>query len=202
MQKILSKGSSVWVHVSRDRERGGKIVDVDHSAVQNETLYGVKIYGVDRTNYYPSGKVRPMNVETIEAKDLGRKIPETATDPDVVRVLSKGGTKDDSQKNRLELIPVSGIEGIGRAMTFGAKKYADHNWAKGFNYSRLIGAAMRHLMAWTRGEDKDPESGLSHLDHLGACVVMLIAHETENLGTDDRRHQDGIPATGGIGGIK
>lgn len=99
----------------------------------------------------------------------------------------KVATKHDQNKNRLELIPVSGIEGIGRAMTFGSKKYADHNWAKGFDYSRLCGSAMRHLLAWMSGQDKDPESGLSHLDHLGACVVMLIAHETEGLGSDDRR---------------
>lgn len=96
-------------------------------------------------------------------------------------------TKHDQEKNRLELIPVSGIYGIGRAMTFGAKKYSENNWANGFDYTRLCGSAMRHLVAWMSGEDKDPESGLSHLDHLGACVVMLIAHETEGLGNDDRR---------------
>lgn len=97
--------------------------------------------------------------------------------------------KHDNAKNRLELIPVSGIEGIGRAMTFGASKYSAHNWANGFGWSRLVGSCLRHLFAWSRGEDKDPESGLSHLDHAGACIVMLIAHESEKLGTDDRRKQ-------------
>lgn len=103
------------------------------------------------------------------------------------KIVPGTATKHDSGKNRLELIPISGIEGVGRAMTFGAKKYADHNWANGFSYSRLCGSAMRHMFAWMKGIKKDEESGLSHLDHLGACVLMLIAHETEGLGNDDRR---------------
>lgn len=104
------------------------------------------------------------------------------------KIITKDkAVKHDGDKNRLELIPVSGIEGIGRAMSFGAKKYAAHNWASGFAWSRLCGSALRHLLAWMSGQDKDPESGLSHLDHLGACVVMLIAHENERLGQDDRR---------------
>lgn len=94
--------------------------------------------------------------------------------------------KKDQDKIRLDLIPSSGIEGIGRAMTFGAKKYSANNWRAGFDYSRLIGSAMRHLIAWKDGQDKDPESNLSHLDHLGACIVMLISHEQEGLGNDDR----------------
>ena len=104
-----------------------------------------------------------------------------------IRPYGEEAKKNDSEKNRMELIPVSGIEGIGKAMTFGAQKYSAHNWANGFDWLRLCGSAMRHLTAWMSGQDKDPESGLSHLDHLGACVVMLIAHETEGLGNDDRR---------------
>lgn len=60
------------------------------------------------------------------------------------------------------------------------------NWAKGFTWSRLIGAALRHLFAFARGEDRDPESGLSHLAHAGCCILFLITHERCKLGTDDR----------------
>ncbi len=99
----------------------------------------------------------------------------------------KVATKHDDNKNRLDLIPVAGIEAAGRAFTFGAKKYNDHNWSKGFAYSRLLGASLRHIFAYVRGQDKDPESGLSHIDHALACLMMLAAHETEGLGNDDRR---------------
>jgi len=105
-------------------------------------------------------------------------------------MILQEATKNDSEKNRMELIPASGIEGIGRAMTFGATKYSEHNWANGFDWLRLVGSCLRHIFAWSRGEDKDPESKLSHLDHAGACIVMLIAHETEGLGNDNRRRSN------------
>lgn len=61
-----------------------------------------------------------------------------------------------------------------------------HNWRKGFEWSRLIGAAMRHLTAILDGEDTDPESGLPHVDHLACCVMFLSEHQKKNLGIDDR----------------
>lgn len=100
---------------------------------------------------------------------------------------SEGGTKHDTGKNRLELIPASAINAMGRAFSYGSIKYEDHNWTKGFDWDRLVGALMRHINAWRSGEDKDPESGLSHLDHVLACAAMLSAHEQEGLGNDNRR---------------
>jgi hypothetical protein len=97
-----------------------------------------------------------------------------------------GAVKHDGQKVRLELVPMSALFAVGDAFTYGAKKYADHNYRKGMAWSRLLGAALRHLCAWGAGEDRDPESGLPHLAHAGACVLMLLDAELNQLGTDDR----------------
>ena len=94
--------------------------------------------------------------------------------------------KFDADKVRVELLSVDAMNEIAKVMTFGAKKYADHNWRNGFNWSRLYGAALRHLFAHLNGEDKDPESGLSHLAHAGCCIQFLIEHEVRGLGKDDR----------------
>lgn len=94
--------------------------------------------------------------------------------------------KYDSSKVQLELLSVPAMMAIGEVMTFGARKYEAHNWRKGFQWSRLLGAALRHLMAYMAGEDKDPESGLSHLAHAGCCVMFLLEHEICKLGRDDR----------------
>jgi len=83
------------------------------------------------------------------------------------------GTKYDQEKNRLDLIPPYAIEGIGRILTFGAKKYAAYNWAEGIAYSRIIGAIKRHLLAIERGEDYDPESGELHIDHIACNAAFL-----------------------------
>lgn len=94
--------------------------------------------------------------------------------------------KQDHGKPPIGLLPTLALEEISRAFEFGANKYGRFNWCKGFHWSRLIDSSYRHLGAWSRGEDKDSQSNLSHLTHLAACVIMLIEHELRGLGTDDR----------------
>lgn len=98
----------------------------------------------------------------------------------------EGGTKHDKGKPQITLVPRAAIEGAAQALMFGAGKYGRDNYKKGFEQTRLLDAAMRHLIAYTDGEDLDPESGLSHLDHALASVSML--KECIRLGTakDDR----------------
>lgn len=100
--------------------------------------------------------------------------------------MSNGGTKFDEDKVRMELLPFYPLWAIANVLTFGAKKYAPWNWTKGFLYSRLIGATMRHLGAWSSGEDKDPESKMSHLWHAACCLVFLIWMEKFRPDLDDR----------------
>lgn len=96
------------------------------------------------------------------------------------------GTKHDQGKPRWDLLPTQPLGAIAQVLTFGAEKYDAHDWRAGFDYSRLIGAAYRHLSAYNDGEDTDPESGLSHLAHLGCCVLFLLEQEAKGTGTDDR----------------
>ena len=97
-----------------------------------------------------------------------------------------GGLKFDSEKIQMELLPSESLYEIAKVLTFGAKKYASWNWTKGISYSRLVGAAMRHLLAWKDGEDKDSESNISHLAHLGCCVLFLLWMEKNRPDLDDR----------------
>jgi hypothetical protein len=94
--------------------------------------------------------------------------------------------KYDGEKPRMELLPTAPMVEIAKVLTFGAKKYAAHNWRGGFDYSRLVGAAMRHLTAFNDGEDIDPESGLSHIAHLGCCTMFLLEQIQKGTGNDDR----------------
>lgn len=94
--------------------------------------------------------------------------------------------KFDQTKPPLDLLPSKALEEIALAFQYGAKKYSKHNWCNGFEWSRLISSAMRHLNSFNSGEDNDQESRLSHLSHLGACVMILIEHEKRKLGKDDR----------------
>lgn len=86
------------------------------------------------------------------------------------------GAKLDQGKVRVDLLDADALEGIAKVLTFGANKYAAHNWRGGIAWSRLLGAMMRHLFAIMRGEYTDPESGLPHIDHLGCCWMFLSNH--------------------------
>ncbi len=94
--------------------------------------------------------------------------------------------KNDQEKNRLDLLPFRALEDVGLALTYGANKYDDNNWRKGFAYSRLSGAALRHLFAWCRCEDIDEESGLPHLAMCIASLLFLLETIKTGTGTDDR----------------
>ena len=94
--------------------------------------------------------------------------------------------KDDNAKTRYDLLPPELLEETARVLTFGAQKYSAHNWAQGASWSRYFSARMRHMWAWWRGEDNDPETGFSHLAHAACCLSFLIAYQRRGLGEDDR----------------
>lgn len=96
------------------------------------------------------------------------------------------GTKNDSNKPDLSLIPKDALWGTAAALTFGAKKYNRHNFKNGIAYSRLVAATMRHLTAWNEGEDLDNESLLNHLDHAMASLAMLKFMAVNKPEFDDR----------------
>lgn len=100
--------------------------------------------------------------------------------------LDRVGVKYDEGKPAMELLSSSFIEGVARVLSFGAKKYSAHNWRKGIHQSRLIGAALRHLFAYLRGEDNDPETGLSHLLHAGCCIMFAFELKDTHPELDDR----------------
>ncbi len=96
------------------------------------------------------------------------------------------GIKHDEDKPDLSLCPRPALDAMARALMFGAKKYSRNNYRGGFKRTRLIAAALRHLTSYSFGEDNDPESGLSHLDHAIACLAMLITNIHEGVSEDDR----------------
>lgn len=62
---------------------------------------------------------------------------------------------------------------------YGRKKYAEWNWAKGMNWSVPLGCAGRHALRIFEGDLIDVESGLYHVGHYLANLVML-AHYVDN----------------------
>ena len=122
-----------------------------------------------------------QEMEANYRNDPGYKLAEQH-----VKVTQTAGIKHDAGKLPLHLVPSEAIEEVAKVLAFGANKYQDWNWAKGFKWSRLYAASLRHLYAHMRGEDKDPETGLSHLAHCACNLLFLVYHEQHNVGEDDR----------------
>ena len=98
------------------------------------------------------------------------------------------GVKNDAGKPPISLINRRALEEEARVMAYGAEKYAVHNWRKGIASSRLLDAALRHILAYVDGENVDPETGLSHLAHARCCLAFQIELEVTHPKLDDRHH--------------
>lgn len=109
-------------------------------------------------------------------------------------VFSTGSVRDTSE-GKVPLQHISDVEeGLGQmcaVLEFGATKYSRNNWRKGQPYMRVVASLLRHVMAFARGEDIDPESGQPHMGHV-MCNAAFLAHFVANhddpryAGLDDR----------------
>jgi hypothetical protein len=93
---------------------------------------------------------------------------------------------ESASKPRLELVPWAAVTEIAEVLTFGAEKYDANNWCRGARWGRYFAALCRHIFAWWGGEEKDPETGKSHLAHAGCCLLFLMEYQRNNWGSDDR----------------
>jgi hypothetical protein len=156
-----------------------------------------------RPYYYEDGKICCANVECrfLPHGHFSRFLPPYSDLPDAevgytepapavgeVRVIDPvtGGQKG-VKPERLDLIPFDALEEVGRVYGFGAGKYEDDNWLKGYKWRLSAGAMLRHVSRWMLGERNDKESGCHHLAHAAWHCLTLITFEIRGLGTDDRK---------------
>jgi hypothetical protein len=91
-----------------------------------------------------------------------------------VRTTSSTGGEKGVKPQRFSLLPREPLWLLGEVYNFGAGKYADHNWRRGYEWSKSYDALQRHLTSWWDRDENDPESGLSHLGHALWHIVALI----------------------------
>lgn len=96
------------------------------------------------------------------------------------------GVKHDQDKLPYHLLSVCATEEMLKVLAAGAEKYSPNNWRGGFKWTRLIASSARHLFAFARGEDRDPETGFLHTAHLQCNAMFLSEHIIRKLGSDDR----------------
>lgn len=97
-----------------------------------------------------------------------------------------------AQREKLDVLPYDlfpfqeTVDAYSRVAEVGAVKYAPWNWSKGLARVQLLGSLLRHTFAYIRGQNHDPETGLSHTDHILWNAVALSHNVHHNL-EDGRR---------------
>lgn len=111
-----------------------------------------------------------------------------------VRTESSTGGQKGVKLARHDLIPAAPIHELAILFGVGAMKYADDNWRNGYELSKSIGALKRHLELWVSGQERDEETGVSHLASVmwHCCCLYVLVREIEagNLPAEfDNRHE-------------
>lgn len=83
----------------------------------------------------------------------------------------------ESDGYRYDLIPQHGLQRVAATCDEGAKKYAPHNYKKGFPYSVMVNHALIHLAKYLLGDRSE-----DHLAH--ACWNLLALMDFEAIKPD------------------
>lgn len=182
--------STVWADVPPATPTVKGWNDEPYGSHMTEAEYNKEIFGE------PVGSARVVG-NTYLQSPLVPGEPIVTLTPELKKQLEQingkvAATKHDGGKTDWSLLPWDAVEEIIKVLQFGAGKYSPWNWAEngGFKFNRLFNSSMRHFVAWFwYREDADPETGLSHMAHLG-CNVLFLLHYVLNgnkFKTNDNR---------------
>jgi hypothetical protein len=137
---------------------------------------------------HPVQSVTPEEAEAIKAaQELNALMEKERPETNTLYVDPLTGGKKGMKLARHGLIPAWPLEQIAKVYGFGAQKYDDNNWRKGYPWGLSLDALGRHIEEWRQGRKEDPESGLHPLAHAAFHLLALMEFEHKNLGTDNRR---------------
>lgn len=98
------------------------------------------------------------------------------------------GLRFNAGKTRHDLVPPFAQEQYAKVLTAGAAKYADHNWAQGMKWSKVLASMKRHILEFESGADNDIESGVLHMAHVMCNAAFLTEYYKIYPQGDDRQH--------------
>lgn len=93
---------------------------------------------------------------------------------------SETGGQKGSKPERYSLLPAEPLAEVARVYAYGAEKYDDNNWRKGYKWSLSYDALQRHINAFWGGQSVDPESGQHHLAHAVFHLFTLMTYDGLN----------------------
>lgn len=158
-----------------EKSNGQALVDEEMATTRKAftELWAREIFGFDAEDKPKEGLGEIIGIKDLEPEDL----PLAAE----VRITNKltGGEKG-SKPERYDLVPVRPLAELAKLYGYGAQKYEDRNWEKGYDWSLSYAALQRHANAFWSGQTVDPESGCHHLAsvvfHAFAMIEWGVTH--------------------------
>jgi hypothetical protein len=111
-----------------------------------------------------------------------------------IRSVSSTGGEKGTKPERFDLLPNQALATVARHYGVGARKYAAHNWRRGYPWSQSYAALQRHANAFWSGEDTDAETGSPHMAAVAFHALTLLTFMEEQPGFDDRYKKESISA--------
>lgn len=106
------------------------------------------------------------------------------------RFFPTGSRRDtDEGKPPMSKLPYTALGEVAFVHKHGDGRYGISNWRKGQFISTYLDSAGRHLMAFSRGEDRDLKSGCYHLAQAGwniLCALHQVIYAKRYCHLDDR----------------
>lgn len=99
---------------------------------------------------------------------------------------SKTGGRKITKPQQFSLIPPGPLWELAEHFAKGSEKYGAHNVRKGYEWSKMYDAAMRHLTQFWAGEDRDEETGSKHLAAVAFYALLLMEFMETHREYDDR----------------
>jgi hypothetical protein len=85
------------------------------------------------------------------------------------------------------LLPLDALDEVSKSLMHGRDKYGAWFWVeKAHHHTDLLAKAQRHILAFQRGENIDPTSGLQHIACAICDLMFLQSNIIQGRGTDDR----------------
>lgn len=119
--------------------------------------------------------------------------PAPSVSGEVISVNAATGGAKGVKLERFDLIPVYPLTALARHFGVGARKYADRNWEKGYEWSKSYAAMQRHANLFWGGENYDhhkPECPEGCVEHTGSHHLTAVAWHAMALLEMTRTHPD------------
>lgn len=179
---VISKSDAICLLPGWENSKGA----------QAEVAFAQAI-GLEFLSYSPTFKAVVPGLQVTFIPDEPNRIVAGGGDASTeVRTVSSTGGEKGTKLARYDLIPTRPLEELAKHYGRGARKYDDHNWARGYEWSKSYAAMQRHAQAFWSGENIDEETGSPHIIAVAwhAFTLTEFLCRPQSYGEfDDRRPQ-------------